>query len=140
MLIGGVLKESEEQIHAIVKDLEGHTNFFIIGRGITLAVAKEGALKFKEIAKVHAEAYPISSLKHGPYAVLKKGFPVILPIFDDENKSQMIASLEQLDSREACVIVITNDRSMFDNTKAKHIIEINIGSGALGQVLTIIPL
>ena len=42
------------------------------------AIAKEGALKIKEMAYIHAEGCNASSLKHGPFGLLTKGFPVIL--------------------------------------------------------------
>jgi glucosamine--fructose-6-phosphate aminotransferase (isomerizing) len=114
-----------------VEDLEGHDNFFVLGRGMSYPVAAEGALKLKEIARVHAEAYPASSLKHGPYAVITPGFPVILCIFNDENAKDLGNQLAQLHSRHAKTIVITNDRRAFDNSKASHIIDIPIGDGIL---------
>ena len=51
---------------------------FILGKDKGEAIAREAALKIKEISYIHAEGYSSSSLKHGPFALLEKGFPVIL--------------------------------------------------------------
>ncbi|MEQ9065686.1 MAG: SIS domain-containing protein, partial [Gimesia chilikensis] len=48
-----------------------------LGRGIQYPVAKEGALKLKEISYIHAEAYPAGELKHGPLALVDSEMPVI---------------------------------------------------------------
>ena len=41
-----------------------------------IRIAKEGALKFKEISYIHAEAYPAGELKHGPLALIDEDIPV----------------------------------------------------------------
>ena len=45
---------------------------FILGKGKGESVAREGALKIKEVSYIHAEGYSSSSLKHGPFALLDK--------------------------------------------------------------------
>ena len=42
----------------IMEELKKFKNFFYIGRGLYYPIALEGALKLKEIAYLHAEAYP----------------------------------------------------------------------------------
>src|SRR5579863_3948131 len=39
--------------------------FLYLGRGVHYAIAREGALKLKEISYAHAEGYPAGELKHG---------------------------------------------------------------------------
>jgi glutamine---fructose-6-phosphate transaminase (isomerizing) len=46
---------------------------FILGKGYGFSIALEASLKIKEIGYLHAEAYPSGSLKHGPFALIKKG-------------------------------------------------------------------
>ena len=48
------------------------------------AIAKEGALKLKEISYIHAESYPAGELKHGPIALIDESFPVIAVAPNDE--------------------------------------------------------
>ena len=44
--------------------------FLYLGRGVHYAIAREGALKLKEISYAHAEGYPAGELKHGPRSTL----------------------------------------------------------------------
>jgi glucosamine--fructose-6-phosphate aminotransferase (isomerizing) len=81
-------------------------NIFILGKGKMECVAKEAALKLKEICYIHAEAYSGSALKHGPFALLKEGFPVIF-LFDKENKDKMLNAYQEVKSRKAYCLVIS---------------------------------
>ena len=53
-------------------------SLFVLGKGKGEAIAREGALKIKEITYIHAEGYSGSALKHGPFALLDENLPVIL--------------------------------------------------------------
>ncbi|MFP3226759.1 MAG: glutamine--fructose-6-phosphate transaminase (isomerizing), partial [Sulfolobaceae archaeon] len=61
----------------IGEELSRARNIYYLGRGLSLPLAMEGALKIKEVAYVHAEAYPAGESKHGPIALVEKGFPVV---------------------------------------------------------------
>jgi glucosamine--fructose-6-phosphate aminotransferase (isomerizing) len=54
------------------------TSFIFLGRGIHYPIAREGALKLKESAYIHAEGYPSGELKHGPNALVADGTPLIM--------------------------------------------------------------
>ena len=49
-----------------------------IGRGPTLAIAAEAALKLKETCGLHAEAFSGSEFLHGPVSLVSKGFPILM--------------------------------------------------------------
>ena len=49
--------------------------FLYLGRGVHYAIAREGALKLKEISYAHAEGYPAGELKHGPNALVDEKLP-----------------------------------------------------------------
>jgi glucosamine--fructose-6-phosphate aminotransferase (isomerizing) len=57
----------KDQIAAIAPSIASKDNALFLGRGIFYPIAKEGALKLKEISYIHAEAYPAGELKHGPF-------------------------------------------------------------------------
>ena len=58
-------------------------NMFVLGRGLSLGIAQEAALKFKETCGIHAEAFSIAEVAHGPMALVKTGFPIlVLPPLD----------------------------------------------------------
>ncbi|MBB3910736.1 SIS domain-containing protein [Sphingomonas desiccabilis] len=52
-------------------------NLFVIGRGYSLGIAQEAALKFKETCGLHAEAFSAAEVRHGPMAIVGEGFPVL---------------------------------------------------------------
>ncbi len=56
---------------------------FVVARGPALAIAHEAALKLKETCTIHAEAMSAAEIRHGPFAVLGEGFPVLGFALDD---------------------------------------------------------
>ncbi|MET4685114.1 SIS domain-containing protein [Brevundimonas faecalis] len=54
------------------------TNLYVVGRGVGFGVAREAALKLKETCGLHAEAFSTAEVRHGPMALVKTGFPVLL--------------------------------------------------------------
>jgi glucosamine--fructose-6-phosphate aminotransferase (isomerizing) len=59
--------------------------FLYLGRGVHYAIAREGALKLKEISYAHAEGYPAGELKHGPNALVDDKLPVVVLATCDRN-------------------------------------------------------
>jgi glutamine---fructose-6-phosphate transaminase (isomerizing) len=53
-------------------------SMLVLGRGLTLGIAQEAALKFKETSGIHAEAFSIAEVAHGPMALVKPGFPLLV--------------------------------------------------------------
>jgi glucosamine--fructose-6-phosphate aminotransferase (isomerizing) len=63
---------------AALPELESAQNLYVVGRGLGLGAAQEIALKCKETCALHAEAFSSAELRHGPYTLLRKGFPALL--------------------------------------------------------------
>jgi glucosamine--fructose-6-phosphate aminotransferase (isomerizing) len=53
-------------------------DLYVLGRGVGLGVAQEAALKLKETSQVHAEAFSTAELRHGPMALIRRGFPALM--------------------------------------------------------------
>jgi len=71
-------------------------------------VALEGALKLKEISRIHAEGYHAAELKHGPIALLVKDTPVIAQACDIAGKDKTLGNIEECRARRARILgVIT---------------------------------
>ena len=51
--------------------------FLLLGRGVHYAIAREGALKLKELSYVQAEGLPAGELRHGPNALVDGKLGVI---------------------------------------------------------------
>lgn len=75
------------------------TSLFTTGRGPAFAIALEAALKAKETSGLHAEAFSLAELMHGPMRLVQPGFPVIAFAPDDAayaNNIQALARLQKL--------------------------------------------
>ena len=98
----------EEKMDTIVPLFKDRASCFLLGKNKGESIAREGALKIKEISYIHAEGYSTSSLKHGPFALLDEGFPVVLIAPEDEYYSKSLNAYEEIKSRHAEVIMITD--------------------------------
>jgi glucosamine--fructose-6-phosphate aminotransferase (isomerizing) len=83
-------------------------SLFILGKGKDEAVAKEGALKLKEIAYIHAEGYSSSALKHGPFALIELETPIIILDINDEYRDKNRNAFQEVSARNAFVLTITD--------------------------------
>ena len=95
---------------------------FVLGKGPCEAIAREGALKIKEITYLHAEGYPGGALKHGPFALIVKDTPVILCIFDDQHGQLMRTAAEEVRARGARTIVITDNPKLAEGVATETIL------------------
>ena len=84
------------------RGLEG--SLYILGRGLGAALAKEAALKVKEIAYLHAEAYPAGESKHGPIALVEEDFPVFVVATSDS--PEVAGNAIEMKARGAWVTVV----------------------------------
>jgi glutamine---fructose-6-phosphate transaminase (isomerizing) len=58
--------------------LTAATALVAIGRGPTLAIAREVALKLKETCTLHAEAFSSAEFRHGPIALVSSTLPILM--------------------------------------------------------------
>jgi glucosamine--fructose-6-phosphate aminotransferase (isomerizing) len=70
---------------AALAPLTAATTLVAIGRGPTLAIAREAALKLKETCALHAEAFSGAEFRHGPIALVSSAFPVLMLTPTDES-------------------------------------------------------
>jgi len=110
-----LLTELEKNINNILDNFHNINNCFILGKGNCEPIAKEGSLKIKEISYIHSEGYSTSSLKHGPFALLDKDFPVILIAPNDKHLIKNINAYHEIKSRYSPIIIITNNITEFNN-------------------------
>jgi len=75
-----------------VETLREAVNLFVVARGFGLGIAQEAALKLKETCGLHAEAFSSAEVKHGPMALVRAGFPLLMFAQADDTR----AGLEEL--------------------------------------------
>src|SRR6266496_2341002 len=68
-----------------LRPLASASDMYVIARGHGFAIAQEAALKLKETCGIHAEAFSGAEVRHGPMAMLRPGFPVLLFGQSDES-------------------------------------------------------
>jgi glucosamine--fructose-6-phosphate aminotransferase (isomerizing) len=79
-------------------------DMYVIGRGSTLGIAQETALKFKETCGIHAEAVSAAEVWHGPMAIVGAGFPVLILAPNDASRGSVAAIAADLVERGALVL------------------------------------
>ncbi len=98
---------------------------FFFGRGVSHAVAMEGALKLKEVAYVPCMSYPAAEMKHGPIALIDAKTPVVAVVPDDIMRDKTLSNVQEVRARGARVVVI--------HTEGDH------EAGRLGDVAIAVP-
>jgi glucosamine--fructose-6-phosphate aminotransferase (isomerizing) len=131
-----VIGLNQQEIKQIANFLVDKNSMFILGKGTSEAIAKEGALKIKEIGYIHAEAYSSSALKHGPFSLLGPNTPVIIVTLDDDNILKNEAVCEEIVARDSLVIAITNTE-----ISPKYNIKLNVPKNkTFSELLSVIPM
>jgi glucosamine--fructose-6-phosphate aminotransferase (isomerizing) len=134
--LDSVLDSIKEVCEKVSEYLIAHESLFILGKGENEYVAYEGALKIKEIGYIHAQGYNSASLKHGTYSLIETGTPVIMITPNDGHFVRNQGIVEELKSRYAFVIGIS-DVELDD----KYDISIRIPENKnLSAILNVVPL
>jgi glucosamine--fructose-6-phosphate aminotransferase (isomerizing) len=95
----------KKEIQEIAPKISEKDNALFLGRGMFYPIAKEGALKLKEISYIHAEAYPAGELKHGPLALIDENMPVVALAPESELAEKLVSNLEEVKARGGTLYV-----------------------------------
>ena len=104
----------KDEIVKIAPNIANKENALFLGRGIFYPIAKEGALKLKEISYIHAEAYPAGELKHGPLALIDDQMPVIATAPESEIAEKLVSNLEEVKARGGVLFVFADPSVTMD--------------------------
>lgn len=137
-LIPAVL-EKEAEIARIARVAASHDSCLFLGRGNEFAVAAEGALKFKELTYLHAEAYAAGELKHGPIAVVEDGLPIVVSIGKDRLTEKTLSNLAEVKARGAITILVAEEGQVpYD--AADRVITVPASSAYIAPLLRVIAM
>ena len=135
------LANYEARIKRLAIDISKASSMYYLGRGLGLPISMEGALKMKEVAYIHAEAYPAGESKHGPIALVEKAFPVVFTIFNDEYNEAMEGNIMEMRARDAYTIGIVPKSLSNRMEKLLDVtIPINIEKPAAATMVYAIPM
>lgn len=87
----------------VSEEYQNRGSYFFIGHKLATPVAKEGALKFKEITYEHAEGFTSGELKHGPLALVTSD-TVVVAVFTGDGDERTKKTAEEAKARGADVI------------------------------------
>ena len=113
---------------------------FFIGRGIDYAISMEGSLKLKEISYIHSEAYAAGELKHGTIYLIEEGTLVAAVLTQEDLYKKMISNMEEVRTRGAFVMAVTNEGNTDVERVADYVIYIPETNRYFANSLAIIPL
>ena len=103
--------ENHSKIQELAKILKNVSDIYVLGRGIHFPIAKEAALKLKELTYIHAEGIPGGELKHGPLALMDENVFVIIINPNDSTYTDTINSANEIKARGAKIIGISDKES-----------------------------
>ncbi len=115
-------------------------NFLYLGRGINYAIAREGALKLKEISYIHAEGYPAGEMKHGPIALIDELMPTVVIAPRDSVYEKMVSQIEQVKARNGLVLAVAHADDAYIAAKADVVMPIPPIHELLSPILAVMPL
>jgi glucosamine--fructose-6-phosphate aminotransferase (isomerizing) len=99
----------EPLVVEVARACRPYRDFFFLGRGLSYPVALEAALKLKEIAYVHAEAFPAGEMKHGPLALIDGRTVTFALMPHDATRGKMLGTIEEVRARDGRVLVVCTD-------------------------------
>jgi glucosamine--fructose-6-phosphate aminotransferase (isomerizing) len=111
----------KDDIVDIASEIAQQDNALFLGRGMFYPIAKEGALKLKEISYIHAEAYPAGELKHGPLALIDERMPVVAIAPEHELAEKLVSNLEEVKARGGALYVFGNAKEKLSLERGKYI-------------------
>tara|TARA_Y100000590_G_scaffold38864_4_gene41646 strand:- start:1579 stop:3141 length:1563 start_codon:yes stop_codon:yes gene_type:complete len=110
-----------DEIKQIADRIMGYEHFLFLGDRHNYPIALEGALKFKEVAYVHAEGMPSSEMKHGPIALVDYRVPSMFVITEGVSP-ETLANMQEIKCRKGLVLAITHDSIKSDIEKIADIV------------------
>jgi len=137
----------ETTVRAIAKHHADARSFLFLGRGVHYPIAREGALKLKESAYLHAEGYPSGELKHGPNALVSEGTPlVMLATYDPsdagsaERYERVLQLMRDMRAQGADILALVNTGDDAAAALATHAVFVEPAREALLPLYEVVPL
>jgi glucosamine--fructose-6-phosphate aminotransferase (isomerizing) len=81
-------------------------HLFVLGRDLTLGAAGETALKLKETASLHAEAFSLAEVAHGPMTLVGPKVPVLAFPTRGSVEAGALELLKDFAARGACTMTV----------------------------------
>jgi len=125
----------------LAKTLIGVKDLYCLGYGMTDGVAREGALKIKEICYNHCEGMYSSEFKHGPLSIVTRDYPVIF-VTTPEDSWMVINHINEVKCRFGRAIIVGERESSLEPYVSNEVdyLEVPKGNIVLNPMIDVIPL
>ncbi len=145
--IGESLPEWDAQAAECARIFQHAKAFLFLGRSVHYAIAREGALKLKEISYVQAEGLPAGELRHGPNALVDATLPVVVIATRDSadpdsmlRYQKTLAILEYVKGRGGKAIAIATEGDGKIVALADKVVFVSTAPELLLPILEVVPL
>ena len=125
----------DAKIRALAAHFIQRDHALFLGRGVYHPVAKEGALKLKEISYIHAEAYPAGELKHGPLALVDDKMPIVVVAPKDDLLDKLKSNLEEVRARGGQLFVFADQAVGYESGPGVTVIDVPSVSELAGPIV-----
>lgn len=98
------------EIKENAKIISKQKNIIFIGREIYFHIASEGSLKLKELSYISSESLFAGELKHGPLALIDENSYIVVMCPENELYEKNIVTIEEILSRHANLIILTDTK------------------------------
>jgi len=127
----GMLKRIPDSVNEVLKveallrgwarELAKSSSVLYLGKGMLFPIAKEGALKLKEISYIHAEALAGGELKHGSLALVDEKMRLVVCAPYDALYSDIEISIGEVAARKGDLYVLTDKNSPLKGNGHTHV-------------------
>lgn len=137
----------DAQAAGAARSFQHAKSFLFLGRGIHYAIAREGALKLKEISYVNAEGLPAGELRHGPNALVDENLLVVAMATRDASDpgsdlryQKTLGVLEYVKSRSGKAIALANEGDREILSLSDRVLFVPPAPELLLPILEVVPL
>ena len=130
----------DNEIAELSKIFSNKEHALFLGRGSHFPIAREGALKLKEISYIHAEAYAAGELKHGPLAIVDENMPVVAVAPNNVVLEKLKSNLEEVKARGGKLYIFADIKAGFKSDEISQVFEIDAPMNPVAPILFTIPL
>jgi glucosamine--fructose-6-phosphate aminotransferase (isomerizing) len=130
----------DNKIAELAKIFSDKEHALFLGRGSHFPIAREGALKLKEISYIHAESYAAGELKHGPLAIVDENMPVVAVAPNNVVLEKLKSNLEEVKARGGKLYIFADKKAGFKNDDISQVFEIDAPMNPVSPILFTIPL
>ena len=125
----------------LARTLMNAKDLYCLGYGFTDGVAREGALKIKEICYNHCEGMYSSEFKHGPLSIVTDNYPVIF-VTTTEDSWMVINHINEVACRGGRTIIVGEREDTLEPYVANQTdyLEVPKSDVLLNPLLDVIPL